>query len=92
MGVSAEFSKFAGEGETKLAMCFGDVKTCVIMSAPECSQIGSLLVTKKRQRNTWLFFFNKLNEVKFDLSNFTAFAIAIRQRFTVEWQVNSARK
>ena len=64
-----------------MTMRFGDVIISVIMSAPKCSQTGSLLVIVRRRQNTWLFLFDKLISGKFGLSNFTAFATEILQPF-----------
>ena len=78
---------------TMRTMSLHDVIISVIMSAQYCSQTGSVSVTKRecwRQRNTWLFLFNKLIKPKFGFSNSTAFAVVIRQR--LEWQVSSACK
>ena len=51
-----------------VTMRFGDIIISVTLSAPECSQTGSLSVTIRRwQQNTWLFFFSKLIVVKFGL-------------------------
>ena len=50
-----------------VTMRFGDVVISVTMSAPKCSQTGSLLVVIRRRRNTWQFFFSKLIVVKFGL-------------------------
>ena len=62
---------------------FGDVITSVIMLAPKSLQTGSLLVTKRRRRNTLLFLSNKLILVKFGISNSTLFATVIRQRLRI---------
>ena len=43
-----------------MTMRFRDVIISVIMSAPKCSQTGSLSVTKKRRQNTGLFLISKL--------------------------------
>ena len=64
-----------------MTLRFGDVIISLIMSAPKCSQTGSLLVVVWRLQNTWLFLFDKLISGKFGLSNSTAFATEIRQHF-----------
>ena len=64
-----------------MTMRFGDVIISVIMSAPKCSQTGSLLVIVRRWRNTSQFLFNKLIQVNFGLSNSTAFATEILHHF-----------
>ena len=70
-----------------MTMRFGDLIISVIISAPKYSQTGNLSVYKAAvATKNWLFFFSKLILVKFGLSNYTAFATVIRQRFRMAGQ------
>ena len=84
-GVSAEFSKFAGERFTTVMLRFDEVIIGVIILAQKSLQRSSLSATNRRRQDSWPFPFNKLR--KFGHSNPTTFATVIRERFRTSGQL-----